>query len=92
MPCGVCGEGHIGGSRDIGGSRTCRCCTGPGRWVGVGEQCMVVARVVLGDCHVVLDYDEVCMHITTGILLQAYYYRRIEILGEGSVGRLPRCA
>ena len=53
VPCGVCGGGHTGASR------TCSCSTRPGRWVGVGELCMVVVRVVLGDCHVALDYDEV---------------------------------
>jgi hypothetical protein len=33
--------------------------THTGRWAGVGEQCIVLVRVVLGDTHVALDYDEV---------------------------------
>jgi len=53
VPCAVCNGGHLGAARP------CHCATGAGRWAGLGEQCMLVLRVVLGDCHVVQDYDEV---------------------------------
>ena len=53
VPCAVCNGGHLGAVRP------CKCSTGAGRWAGLGEQCMIVLRVVLGDCHVVQDYDEV---------------------------------
>ena len=51
VACAQCGGGHIGAAAG------CRCMQ-----VGASEQCLMIVRVVLGDCLVVKDYDEVGGH------------------------------